>query len=105
MELLESTLFSRLALNDSICEDAAEMPKQLAPVIEQLKKWRAKNKLSQAQAVKAFNLAGLPVTLKALQSWEIGGRSPNPLAAITLGEFLKRNPKIEAPTIRKRKSN
>jgi DNA-binding transcriptional regulator YiaG len=98
------TLVSRLALNDAICEDAAEMPKDLAPVIEQLKQWRAKNKLSQAQATKVFNLAGLPITLDALQSWEIGRRSPNPLAAVTLEEFLNRNPKIKAPVIRRKKT-
>jgi DNA-binding transcriptional regulator YiaG len=41
-------------------------------------------------------MAGLPITLDALQNWEIGRRSPAPLAAIALGEFLNRNPKIQA---------
>ena len=101
--LEEEPLFSTLALGDAICEDAVEMPKELTPVIEQLKKWRVKNKLSQAQAIKVFSLAGLPITLDALQSWEVGRRSPNPLAAVTLADFLNRNPKVEVPTIRKKK--
>jgi DNA-binding transcriptional regulator YiaG len=105
MESLEQSLSSRLALPDAICETGIEMPKELAPVIEQLKKWRAKNKLSQAQATKAFNMAGLPITLDALQSWEIGRRSPTPLAAVSLAEFLKRNPKIKSPPTRRKKTN
>jgi DNA-binding transcriptional regulator YiaG len=56
-----------------------------------------------AQATKVFNMAGLPITLDALQSWEIGRRSPSPLAAVTLAEFLNRNPKVKAPSIRKPK--
>lgn len=83
------------------CDRRGTVP--AAPVIEQLKKWRAKNKLSQAQATKVFNTAGLPITLDALQSWEIGRRSPSPLAAVTLAEFLNRNPKIKAPAIRRTK--
>jgi DNA-binding transcriptional regulator YiaG len=102
--LEEEPLFSALALGDAICEDDVEMPKELTPVIEQLKKWRVKNKLSQAQAIKVFSLAGLPITLDALQSWEVGRRSPNPLAAVTLADFLNRNPKIEAPATRRRKT-
>jgi DNA-binding transcriptional regulator YiaG len=101
--LEEEPRFSTLASGDTICEDTVEMPKELTPVIEQLKKWRVKNKLSQAQAIKVFSLAGLPITLDALQSWEVGRRSPNPLAAVTLSDFLSRNPKVEAPTIRKKK--
>ena len=57
---------------------ASKMPKELAPVIEHLKKWREENKLSQSQATKVFNAAGLPVTLDSLQNWEIGRRSPLP---------------------------
>jgi len=62
-------------------------------VNEQLRKWRLKNKLSQAKAIKVFRLAGLPITLDALQSWEVGRRSSNPLAAVTLADFLNRNSK------------
>jgi hypothetical protein len=66
--------------------------------------WRVKNKLSQAQAIEVFSLTGLPITLDALQSWEVGRRYSNPLAAVTLADFLNRNPKIEAPAIRRRKT-
>jgi DNA-binding transcriptional regulator YiaG len=100
---LTEDLSSRLALSDAFCEDGAEMPKELAPVIVHLKKWRAENTLSQAQATKVFNTAGLPITLDALQSWEIGRRSPTPLAAIALADFLKRNPRIKAPTARRKR--
>jgi DNA-binding transcriptional regulator YiaG len=105
MESLEQSLSSRLALRDAICETGIEMPKELAPVIEQLKKWRAKNKLSQAQATKALNMAGLPISLDSLQNWEIGRNSPSPLAAVTLAEFLSRNPKIKSPATRRKKTN
>ena len=103
MEGLEERGFSRLALNDVICEDGVEMPKQLAPVIEQLRKWRAKNELSQAQAIKVFNAAGLPITLDSLQNWEIGRNSPSPLAAAALTDFLNRHPKVRPPAIRRKK--
>jgi DNA-binding transcriptional regulator YiaG len=103
MESLEERGFSRLALSDAICEDGVEMPKQLAPVIEQLRKWRAENKLSQAQATKVLNTAGLPVSLDSLQNWEIGRNSPSPLAAAALTDFLNRHPKVRPPAIRRKK--
>jgi DNA-binding transcriptional regulator YiaG len=92
-------------LRDGICENGIEMAKELAHVIEQLKKWRAENKLSQAQATKVLNTAGLPVSLDSLQNWEIGRNSPSPLAAIALAEFLNRHPKIRPPATRRKKSN
>jgi DNA-binding transcriptional regulator YiaG len=103
MEGLEERGFSRLALSDAICEDGVEMPKELAPAIEQLREWRAKNKLSQAQATKVFNAAGLPITLDSLQNWEIGRNSPSPLAAAALTDFLNRHPKVRPPAIRRKK--
>ena len=102
---LDEGISSELAMSDAICEDGVEMPKELAPVIEQLKKWRDANKLSQAQATKVFNMAGLPISLDSVQNWEIGRRSPTPLAAIALAEFLNRNPRIKAPTTRRKRRN
>ena len=70
------------------------MPKFLSPVIEQLKEWRAKNKLSQSQAIKVFKAASLPVTLDSLQNWESGRYSPSPLSTAALADFLKHNQKV-----------
>ncbi len=99
MVSLEESFSSKLALSDAICEDGVEMPKELAPVIEHLKKWRTANNLSQAQATKVFNAAGLPI------NWEIGRRSPTPFAALALAEFLNRNPRIKTPPTRRKKRN
>jgi hypothetical protein len=50
----------------------------LSPLIENLKKWRTTNELSQADAVKVFQAGGLPVSFegaaklgdrKAIASW------------------------------------
>ncbi len=105
MASLDESFSSKLAMSDAICEDGVEMPKELAPVIEHLKKWRTANNLSQAQATKVFNAAGLPITLDSIQNWEIGRRSPTPLGALALAEFLNRNPRIKTPPTRRKKRN
>jgi hypothetical protein len=92
-------------LRDGICENGIEMAKELAHVSEQLKKWRAENKLSQAQATKVLNTTGLPVSLDSRLNWQIGRNGPSPLAAIALAEFLNRNPKIRPPATRRKKRN
>jgi DNA-binding transcriptional regulator YiaG len=97
MESLEHTIFSALASTGLICENGIPMAKPLSPVIEQLKQWRAKNKLSQAQAIKVFKAASLPITLDALQNWEIGRNNPSPLAAAALADFLNRHLKVTLP--------
>jgi DNA-binding transcriptional regulator YiaG len=97
--LEEEPLFSALA----ICENGRAMPKPTSPVIEQLKQWRAKNKLSQAQAIKVFRAASLPITLDALQNWEIGRNSPSPLAATALADFLSRHHTVTVPSNRRKK--
>ncbi len=102
---LKKSFSSKLAMSDAICKDGVEMPKELAPVIEHLKKWRTANNLSQAQATKVFNAAGLPITLDSIQNWEIGRRSPTPFAALALAEFLNRNPRIKTPPTRRKKRN
>jgi DNA-binding transcriptional regulator YiaG len=86
-------LFSSLTLS----ETEIAMPKPLSPVIEQLKDWRAKNKLSQSQAIRVFQAASLPVTLDALQNWESGRNNPSRLAAAALADFLNRH-QIVHPT-------
>jgi DNA-binding transcriptional regulator YiaG len=73
------------------------MSNELTPLIQLLKKWRAANDLSQAEAVAAFQAEGLPVTLDTLQNWEIGRRAPRGLAAVALSDFLKRHSKISKP--------
>jgi DNA-binding transcriptional regulator YiaG len=71
------------------------MSNELSPLIQQLKKWRKANELTQTQAVALFKAEGLPVTLDTLQNWEIGRFSPSRFAALALEDFLKRHPKIE----------
>jgi DNA-binding transcriptional regulator YiaG len=67
---------------------------KLDQAVEELKSWRLENKLSQAQAVRIFHEAGIPVSLRSLQNWEIGHRTPTALAAHTLREFIKKHPRI-----------
>ena len=61
--------------------------KAVAPVVERLKAWREANSLSQSQAVKLLNEAGLPVKVRTLQGWEIG-RQPQAVTAAGLERFL-----------------
>jgi transcriptional regulator with XRE-family HTH domain len=68
-------------------------PGRLSPLIERLKAWRTSNGLSQAQAVKILVGEGLPVALTTLQQWEIGRRSPQPVAVAALERFLARQEK------------
>jgi DNA-binding transcriptional regulator YiaG len=70
------------------------MSNELTPLIKRLKKWRADNELSQAEAVNVFREQGLPISLDTLQNWEIGRRSPRGLLAVALSDFLKRHSKI-----------
>jgi DNA-binding transcriptional regulator YiaG len=105
MESLNEPIFSALALRGAICENGVAMPKPLSPVIERLKEWRARNKLSQAQATKVFKEASLPITLDSLQNWESGRNSPSPLASAALADFLNRHQKVKAPAIGRKKRN
>jgi len=73
-------------------DKAEEIPKNLAPVIQQLIRWRKANRLSQAQAAHVLVNAGLPVSVRTLQSWETGRRSPQPLSAAALARFLEEHP-------------
>jgi DNA-binding transcriptional regulator YiaG len=70
------------------------MAKDLPPVVQFLKKWRAANKLSQADASAFFRHSGLPVPLRTLQNWECGRFPPNPYAATALNDFLLKHPKV-----------
>ena len=72
------------------------MSNELSPLIQQLKKWRKANELTQTKAVALFNAEGLPVTLDTLQNWEIGRFAPSRFAAVALADFLKRHPKISS---------
>jgi DNA-binding transcriptional regulator YiaG len=103
MESLEEPIFSALASSRLICENGIPMPKPLSPVIQRLKEWRAKNNLSQAQALTVFKEGSLPVTLDSLQNWETGRNSPSPLAAAALADFLNRHQKVTPPASPKRK--
>ena len=60
------------------------------------------NKLSQAEAAKLFQEAGLPISLRTLQNWEIGHRTPTALAAYALVEFLEKNPRVQKPVRNKK---
>jgi hypothetical protein len=70
------------------------MSNELTPLIKRLKKWRADNELTQAEAVNVFKEQGLPITLDTLQNWEIGWRAPRGLSAVALNDFLKRHSQI-----------
>jgi DNA-binding transcriptional regulator YiaG len=64
------------------------MSNELSPLIQQLKKWRKANELTQRKAVALFKAEGLPVTLDTLQNWEIGRFTPSRFAALALWKFF-----------------
>ena len=99
----QSVLRSELVNFRSLRHDEFFMPEKLLPVIVSLKKWRQANDLSQSDAVRVLNEANIAVTLDSLQSWEIGRWSPRANVALALADYLRENPKIEAPPIRKKK--
>ena len=94
---MEQPIFSALASTRVICENGIPMPKPLSTVAQQLKEWRARNNLSQAQAVTVFKEGSLPVTPDSLQNWESGRNSHSALAATALADFLNRHQKVTPP--------
>jgi DNA-binding transcriptional regulator YiaG len=70
------------------------MPKQLPPLIVRLKKWRAHNDLSQAEAAEILHRAGLPIRTRTLQAWEAGRTKPNAFAEVALTDYLNKHPVV-----------
>src|ERR1700759_1197386 len=64
------------------------------PVVARLKKWRALNNFSQAQAVRILVKSGLPVALPTLHQWEIARSSPRALMVAALARFLAGQEKV-----------
>lgn len=100
----QSVLRSELVNFRSLSHDEFFMPEKLLPVIVSLKKWRQANDLSQSEAVRVLNEANIAVTLDSLQSWEIGRWSPRANVALALADYLRENPKVQVPAIRRRKT-
>jgi DNA-binding transcriptional regulator YiaG len=61
-------------------------------VVQKLVEWRRRNGLSQRAAVDFMRAHNLPVTLTALEKWEMGQRRPRGLAAHALLRFLEEHP-------------
>lgn len=94
-----------LATTALFCNDASYIPqKELLSVIQQLKRWREANNLSQSQAVRVLVEAGIKVTLDSLQAWEIGRWSPRANIALTLAEYFKKHSRVKAPISRSGRS-
>jgi DNA-binding transcriptional regulator YiaG len=68
--------------------------RDLHDVIEKLVAWRGRNGLSQRAAVEFMRAQGLPVTLTALEKWEMGINRPRGLAAVALLRFLEEHPTV-----------
>ena len=84
-----------------LCNDARYMAhKELLSVIQQLKRWREQNEISQSQAVRVLAEAGIKVTLDSLQAWEIGRWSPRANVALALAEYLKKHSRVKSPKTR-----
>jgi transcriptional regulator with XRE-family HTH domain len=66
-------------------------PKELLPLIQQLKDWRKQNGFSQYEASRVLRDAGIPVTTDSLQAWEIGRWNPRAPVALALAEFLQKH--------------
>ena len=69
--------------------ERAMAPKQLLPLIQQLKAWRKQNGFSQYEASRVLRDAGIPVTTDSLQAREIGRWNPRAPVALALAEFLQ----------------
>jgi transcriptional regulator with XRE-family HTH domain len=65
-------------------------PKELLPLIQQLKDWRRARGFSQYEASRVLRDAGIPVTTDSLQAWEIGRWNPRAPVALALAELLQR---------------
>jgi DNA-binding transcriptional regulator YiaG len=92
---LSRAVDSALATQTSLCHDGrrAMAPKELLPLIQQLKDWRKQNGLTQWEAARVLRDAGIPVTTDSLQAWEIGRWHPRAHVALALAEFLQRQPR------------
>jgi DNA-binding XRE family transcriptional regulator len=66
-------------------------PKQLLPLIQQLKGWRHAHGFSQYEAARVLRNASIPVTTDSLQAWEIGRWNPRAHVALALAEFLQQH--------------
>jgi DNA-binding transcriptional regulator YiaG len=91
-KFLEQQRFSKSSHSP---DNKGATPKSLPPVVQQLARWRASNQLSQSQAVRILADAGLPISVRTLQSWEIGRRSPQPVTAAALTRYLEEHPEIK----------
>jgi len=60
--------------------------------VQKLVAWRQRNGLSQRAAVEFMRAHNLPVTLTALEKWEMGHRRLRGLAAHALLRFLEEHP-------------
>ena len=67
-------------------------PKQLLPLIQQLKDWRHAHGFSQYEATRVLRDAGILVTTDSLQAWEIGRWHPRAPVALALAEFFRMRP-------------
>jgi DNA-binding transcriptional regulator YiaG len=65
---------------------------ELSEAVQKLVAWRQRNGLSQRAAVEYMQAHGLPVTLTALEKWEMGDRRLRGLAAHALLRFLEEHP-------------
>jgi transcriptional regulator with XRE-family HTH domain len=68
-------------------------PKELLPLIAELRRWRHAHGFSQYEAARVLRDAGIPVTTDSLQAWEIGRWNPRAPIALALAEFLQRHRK------------
>src|SRR5919109_4850846 len=93
--MLSLAVDSALATQALLCHDGrrAMAPKELLPLIQQLKAWRHAHGLSQYEAARVLHDAGIPVTIDSLQAWEIGRWNPRAPVALALAEFLQQQTK------------
>jgi hypothetical protein len=75
--------------------ERAMAPKQLLPLIQQLKDWRKQNGLSQYEASRVLREAGIPVTTDSLQAWEIARWNPRAPVAWRWPNSSKSSPNVD----------
>lgn len=77
--------------------------RRASEVVQALKTWRNKNKLSQRQAISVMGARDFPLRIETLRTWEQGRYLPEPITTRALEDFLAQHPVIrDAPAYGKR---
>jgi hypothetical protein len=77
--------------------ERAMAPKELLPLIAELRRWRHAHGFSQYEASRVLREAGIPVTTDSLQAWEIGRSQPARSPGLGPGRVPPKAAQTQAP--------